>query len=197
MPGNCLTVVAAAVLIRHHPTKQVRSLRPQVAFVVTTSESLTQIKIWLAYHRAIGVSMFYIFVDGQVGGPWLHHILPACAPRFLGQQAERAALCGARAAQPKVVQHREGCTGGSRLQPRACLACTLQAARPDVVAELQQLEGVRAVPRDDRLKKLHAGSRWALDALGAASGVGGVIRRHQGQQGEGRCQRTAQRLRSS
>ncbi|GAB4823201.1 hypothetical protein N2152v2_010247 [Parachlorella kessleri] len=37
----------------------------KIAFVVTTSESLNQIRVWLAYHRAIGVSNFYIFVDGQ------------------------------------------------------------------------------------------------------------------------------------
>lgn len=37
----------------------------KIAFTVTTSDSLAQIKVWLAYHRAIGVSEFYLFVDGQ------------------------------------------------------------------------------------------------------------------------------------
>ena len=33
---------------------------------MTTSESLPQIRVWIHYHRAIGVSTFYIFADGQV-----------------------------------------------------------------------------------------------------------------------------------
>lgn len=40
--------------------------RPTVAFVVTTSDSLQQIRIWISYHKSIGVSNFYIFADGQV-----------------------------------------------------------------------------------------------------------------------------------
>ncbi|KAL4853226.1 hypothetical protein ACK3TF_005740 [Chlorella vulgaris] len=39
--------------------------RPTVAFVVTTSDSLQQIRIWISYHKSIGVSNFYIFADGQ------------------------------------------------------------------------------------------------------------------------------------
>ena len=41
---------------------------PHIAFIVTTSDSLQQIKVWLAYHRAIGVTNFYIFADGQAAG---------------------------------------------------------------------------------------------------------------------------------
>ena len=38
---------------------------PKIAFTVTTAESVDQIRLWLAYHRAIGVSVFYLFVEGQ------------------------------------------------------------------------------------------------------------------------------------
>lgn len=41
---------------------------PRIAFIVTTSDSLQQIRVWINYHRAIGVTTFYIFADGQVGG---------------------------------------------------------------------------------------------------------------------------------
>lgn len=40
-----------------------------IAFTVTTSESVPQIKVWLAYHRFIGVSKFYLFVDGSAAQP--------------------------------------------------------------------------------------------------------------------------------
>ena len=42
---------------------------PRVAFLVTTAESVPQIKIWMQYHRAVGVSVFYLFVEGQAGRP--------------------------------------------------------------------------------------------------------------------------------
>lgn len=38
---------------------------PKIAFVSTTSENLEQIKIWMAYHRILGVSKFYLFTEGQ------------------------------------------------------------------------------------------------------------------------------------
>ncbi|EFN51864.1 hypothetical protein CHLNCDRAFT_7951, partial [Chlorella variabilis] len=38
---------------------------PKIAFVVTTSDSLQQIRIWISYHKALGVTTFYIFADGQ------------------------------------------------------------------------------------------------------------------------------------
>ena len=38
----------------------------QLAFVTTTSESFRQIKLWIDYHKSIGVNHFYLFVDGQV-----------------------------------------------------------------------------------------------------------------------------------
>lgn len=42
---------------------------PKIAFIVTTAESVTQIRVWLAYHRAIGVSLFYLFVEGNAATP--------------------------------------------------------------------------------------------------------------------------------
>ena len=38
----------------------------QLVFVTTTSESFRQIKLWIDYHKSIGVNHFYLFVDGQV-----------------------------------------------------------------------------------------------------------------------------------
>lgn len=37
----------------------------RIAFIVTTSDSLQQIRVWISYHRAIGVTTFYIFAEGQ------------------------------------------------------------------------------------------------------------------------------------
>lgn len=41
----------------------------QLAFVGMTSESYQQIRIWMQYHQSIGVSIFYLFVDGQAAHP--------------------------------------------------------------------------------------------------------------------------------
>ena len=53
-------------------------LAVQLAFVTTTSESFKQIKLWIDYHKSIGVNHFYLFVDGQVCEcfllvHWLHY----------------------------------------------------------------------------------------------------------------------------
>jgi Glycosyl transferase family 2 len=42
---------------------------PKIAFIVTTAESVSQIKLWMAYHRALGVSIYYLFVEGQASTP--------------------------------------------------------------------------------------------------------------------------------
>ena len=34
-----------------------------------TSEPYEQIRVWLQYHQSIGVSIFYLFVDGQAARP--------------------------------------------------------------------------------------------------------------------------------
>ena len=39
--------------------------RTKIAFVVTTSEHPDQIILWMSYHRAIGVSKFYLFTEGM------------------------------------------------------------------------------------------------------------------------------------
>ena len=41
----------------------------QLAFVGMTSESYDQIRVWLQYHQSVGVSIFYLFVDGQAARP--------------------------------------------------------------------------------------------------------------------------------
>ena len=41
----------------------------QPAFVGMTSESYDQIRVWLQYHQTLGVSLFYLFVDGQAARP--------------------------------------------------------------------------------------------------------------------------------
>ena len=41
----------------------------QLAFVGMTSESYDQIRVWLQYHQTLGVSLFYLFVDGQAARP--------------------------------------------------------------------------------------------------------------------------------
>ncbi len=41
----------------------------QLAFVGMTSESYEQIRVWLQYHQSVGVSLFYLFVDGQAARP--------------------------------------------------------------------------------------------------------------------------------
>jgi hypothetical protein len=38
---------------------------PKIAFVSTTSESVELIQVWMAYHRILGVSRFYLFTEGQ------------------------------------------------------------------------------------------------------------------------------------
>lgn len=38
---------------------------PKIAFVSTTSESVELIQVWMAYHRILGVSQFYLFTEGQ------------------------------------------------------------------------------------------------------------------------------------
>ncbi|KAL4450650.1 hypothetical protein ABPG77_001006 [Micractinium sp. CCAP 211/92] len=49
--------------------QQPRADGPRIAFIVTTSDSLQQIRVWINYHRSIGVSTFYIFADGQAARP--------------------------------------------------------------------------------------------------------------------------------
>ena len=45
------------------------STLPKLAFITTTSEPYDQIRLWYEYHRSIGVSLFYLFVDGAAATP--------------------------------------------------------------------------------------------------------------------------------
>lgn len=47
--------------------------------MTTTSDSFRQIQLWSQYHRALGVELFYIFVDGQVRRA-LQHAARTCQP---------------------------------------------------------------------------------------------------------------------
>jgi hypothetical protein len=42
---------------------------PRIAFVTTTAEPYDQIKTWYEYHVALGVSTYYLFVDGPAAAP--------------------------------------------------------------------------------------------------------------------------------
>lgn len=41
----------------------------QIAFVSTTAEGYKQTRQWVNYHRVIGVTHFYLFVDGVAARP--------------------------------------------------------------------------------------------------------------------------------
>lgn len=41
----------------------------QIAFVSTTAEGYKQTRQWVNYHRTIGVTHFYLFVDGVAARP--------------------------------------------------------------------------------------------------------------------------------
>ena len=45
------------------------STLPKLAFITTTSEPYDPIRLWYEYHRSIGVSSFYLFVDGAAATP--------------------------------------------------------------------------------------------------------------------------------
>ena len=45
------------------------SALPKLAFITTTSEPYDQIRLWYEYHRSVGVSLFYLFVDGAAATP--------------------------------------------------------------------------------------------------------------------------------
>lgn len=45
------------------------STLPKLAFITTTSEPYDQIRLWYEYHRSVGVSLFYLFVDGAAASP--------------------------------------------------------------------------------------------------------------------------------
>ncbi len=121
--------------------QQPRADGPRIAFIVTTSDSLQQIRVWVNYHRSIGVSTFYIFADGQVGA----------GSTVLGLELRACVGC----------MH-DFCIPCCR--PDAPLLLSLQAARPDNVAALRATPGVTVVLRDAELRKRHENSRRVLSA---------------------------------
>lgn len=48
---------------------QLHSNNTKIAFMVTTAEHPDQIILWMSYHRAIGVSFFYLFTEGIANTP--------------------------------------------------------------------------------------------------------------------------------
>ncbi|GMH39433.1 hypothetical protein BSKO_07331 [Bryopsis sp. KO-2023] len=42
---------------------------PKIAFASTTAAPADMIKVWMRYHRSLGVSLFYLFTNGQVNHP--------------------------------------------------------------------------------------------------------------------------------
>jgi hypothetical protein len=60
----CQLKSLAIALFSGPPIESPRLL--QLAFMTTTSDSFRQIQLWTQYHRALGVELFYLFVDGQV-----------------------------------------------------------------------------------------------------------------------------------
>lgn len=81
-----------------HPQTLGNSTGSKIAFVSTTASGYRETRLWVNYHRVIGVTHFYLFVDGV-------------------------------------------------------------AARPEVMAKLSKLPGVKVVPRDEGLKDRQAHSR--------------------------------------
>lgn len=52
------------------PTEEeLHTNKTKVAFMVTTAEHPDQIILWMSYHRAIGVSFFYLFTEGIANTP--------------------------------------------------------------------------------------------------------------------------------
>ena len=65
---------------RHVCFQQVLDL--QIAFVSTTAEGYKQTKQWVNYHRVIGVTHFYLFVDGVAARPEVAFLLLLSKSRF-------------------------------------------------------------------------------------------------------------------
>ncbi|KAK9698436.1 hypothetical protein RND81_08G104200 [Saponaria officinalis] len=53
------------------------NLKPKIAICTTTSASLDQILPWMFYHKVIGVTMFYLFVEGKAASPEVTSVLDA------------------------------------------------------------------------------------------------------------------------
>ncbi|CAL1411747.1 unnamed protein product [Linum trigynum] len=51
------------------------NLRPKICVTTSTSASLDQILPWMFYHKVIGVSTFYLFVEGKAASPGVSKVL--------------------------------------------------------------------------------------------------------------------------
>ena len=67
----------ASALMRPQGLRAPLCVPLQLAFVAMTSESYNQIHLWIQYHQAIGVEIFYLFVDGQAASPEVQKQLAA------------------------------------------------------------------------------------------------------------------------
>ena len=71
----------------------------QIGFVSTTAEGYKQTKQWVNYHRVIGVTHFYLFVDGQAARPevrsfYSSFMLSSCTTDVVTQSIPLFALSG-------------------------------------------------------------------------------------------------------
>ncbi|GMH27028.1 hypothetical protein Nepgr_028871 [Nepenthes gracilis] len=55
--------------------KFVTDLKPKIAFATSTSAGLDQILPWMFYHKVIGVTTFYLFVEGKSASPEVSRVL--------------------------------------------------------------------------------------------------------------------------
>lgn len=55
----------------HHQT----DLKPKIAITTSTSASLEQILPWMFFHKVIGVTTFYLFVEGKAASPKVSRVL--------------------------------------------------------------------------------------------------------------------------
>ena len=65
----------------HHPLSlEVQPLSSaclsQIAFVSTTGAGYKETRLWVNYHQVIGVTHFYLFVDGVAARPEVLHFTP-------------------------------------------------------------------------------------------------------------------------
>ncbi|KAK9125140.1 hypothetical protein Scep_013986 [Stephania cephalantha] len=55
-------------------------LRPKICITTSTSAGLEQILPWLFYHKVIGVTTFYLFVEGKAASPLVSAVLESIPP---------------------------------------------------------------------------------------------------------------------
>ncbi|KAL9239949.1 hypothetical protein vseg_014220 [Gypsophila vaccaria] len=74
--GSLLSNSSSSPLYPRDWKSQFRSdLKPKIVITATTSASLDQILPWILYHKVIGVTMFYLFVEGNAASPKVTRVL--------------------------------------------------------------------------------------------------------------------------